>query len=106
MNSYIVLCCDLKLQILLCLQNKLLFQLYCLSKERTDLSKKLLDREEEIKRIEARLTQTHRDKTTLVSRVASLEKQLFDLQKSNDLLKNKVKKYNGTDWHRLFKVNC
>ena len=61
-----------------------------LSRERSDLDKRLMAKEDDVKRLDGRLLQIQKDKTTLQAKVASLDKQLLDLQKSNDLLKNKV----------------
>lgn len=47
--------------------------------------------EEEVKRLEAKLLVATREKTGLTANVASLERQLGELKKTNEFLKNKVR---------------
>lgn len=58
--------------------------------ERVNLDKKLLAREEELKRIDGKLQNALRDRTAAESKVSSLEKELVQKEKANDVLKNKV----------------
>uniref|UniRef100_A0A7M4FUX5 Hyaluronan mediated motility receptor n=1 Tax=Crocodylus porosus TaxID=8502 RepID=A0A7M4FUX5_CROPO len=60
-----------------------------LVKERGEQDKKLLALEEDLTKIEAKLTVAVREKTSLMANVASLEKQLLELTRTNELLKSK-----------------
>ncbi|XP_019362039.1 PREDICTED: hyaluronan mediated motility receptor [Gavialis gangeticus] len=60
-----------------------------LVKERGEQDKKLLALEEDLTKIEAKLTVAVREKTSLLANVASLEKQLLELTRTNELLKSK-----------------
>ncbi|XP_006015763.1 hyaluronan mediated motility receptor [Alligator sinensis] len=60
-----------------------------LVKERGEQDKKLLTLEEDLTKIEAKLTVAVREKTSLLANVASLEKQLLELTRTNELLKSK-----------------
>ncbi|XP_029439435.1 hyaluronan mediated motility receptor isoform X2 [Rhinatrema bivittatum] len=60
-----------------------------LVKERGDQDKKLQALGEEFKKTEAKLFAAVREKTSLSANVASLERQLADLNKANELLKTK-----------------
>ncbi|KAG2455320.1 HMMR protein, partial [Polypterus senegalus] len=52
--------------------------------------KRIRSLEEELKKTEAKLSAALREKTGLAANIASFERQLFDLQKANELLKTKV----------------
>lgn len=58
--------------------------------ERTDLDKRLRGKEDEVLRLDGRLQQAQKDRSSLAAKTASLEKQLMDLEKSNNHLKSKV----------------
>ncbi|XP_039631708.1 hyaluronan mediated motility receptor [Polypterus senegalus] len=51
--------------------------------------KRIRSLEEELKKTEAKLSAALREKTGLAANIASFERQLFDLQKANELLKTK-----------------
>lgn len=57
---------------------------------RAQQHKKLQALEEDLAKSESKLSVAVREKNTLLANVASLEKQLLELRKSNDLLKTKV----------------
>ncbi|KAM6469126.1 hyaluronan mediated motility receptor [Liasis olivaceus] len=57
--------------------------------ERGQQDKRLQVLEEDLIKSESKLSATVREKNTLLANVASLEKQLLELRKSNDLLKTK-----------------
>ncbi|XP_054546792.1 hyaluronan mediated motility receptor isoform X3 [Talpa occidentalis] len=60
-----------------------------LMQERGVRDKQIHDLEAELEKVEAKLNAAVREKTSLAATNASLEKQLMDLAKSNELLKNK-----------------
>ncbi|XP_069510384.1 hyaluronan mediated motility receptor isoform X2 [Ambystoma mexicanum] len=60
-----------------------------LVKERGEQDKRLLDLEDEFKKTEAKLTSAIREKSSLSAIIASLERQLADLHKANELMKSK-----------------
>ncbi|XP_004689860.1 PREDICTED: hyaluronan mediated motility receptor isoform X3 [Condylura cristata] len=60
-----------------------------LMQERGVQDKQIQDLEAELEKMEAKLNAAVREKTSLAATNASLEKQLMDLAKSNELLKNK-----------------
>ncbi|XP_078509529.1 hyaluronan mediated motility receptor isoform X2 [Lissotriton helveticus] len=60
-----------------------------LVKERGEQDKQLHDLEEEFKKTEAKLTAAIREKSALAASIVSLERQLADLQKANELMKVK-----------------
>ncbi|KAG8522041.1 Hyaluronan mediated motility receptor, partial [Galemys pyrenaicus] len=60
-----------------------------LMQERGVWDKQIQDLEAELEKMEAKLNTVVREKTSLAAANASLEKQLMDLAKSNELLKNK-----------------
>ncbi|XP_048459433.1 hyaluronan mediated motility receptor-like [Rhincodon typus] len=64
-------------------------EIRCLLQQRGEQDKRLQTLEEELKKIESKLTAATREKTSLTSNVASLERQLADLHKANELLKTK-----------------
>ncbi|XP_078087682.1 hyaluronan mediated motility receptor isoform X2 [Mustelus asterias] len=64
-------------------------EIRCLLQQRGEQDKRLQALEEEVKKIENKLTAAVREKTSLTSTVASLERQLADLHKANELLKTK-----------------
>ncbi|XP_048399369.2 hyaluronan mediated motility receptor isoform X2 [Stegostoma tigrinum] len=64
-------------------------EIRCLLQQRGEQDKRLQTLEEELKKIESKLTAAMREKTSLTSNVASLERQLADLHKANELLKTK-----------------
>ncbi|XP_066471144.1 hyaluronan mediated motility receptor isoform X4 [Tiliqua scincoides] len=57
--------------------------------ERGQLDKRLQAQEEDLAKSESKLTAVVREKTSLLANVASLEKQLLELSKTNELLKTK-----------------
>ncbi|XP_067900088.1 hyaluronan mediated motility receptor isoform X2 [Heterodontus francisci] len=66
-------------------------EIRCLLQQRGEQDKRLQALEEEMKKVESKLTAAVREKTSLTSNVASLERQLADLHKTNELLKTKIK---------------
>ncbi|XP_063784815.1 hyaluronan mediated motility receptor isoform X2 [Pseudophryne corroboree] len=64
-------------------------EIRALLKERTNQDKKLQSLEEEFMKTEAKLVTAVREKTSLTSSIASLDRQIADLNKANDLLKTK-----------------
>ncbi|XP_043559089.1 hyaluronan mediated motility receptor isoform X2 [Chiloscyllium plagiosum] len=64
-------------------------EIRCLLQQRGEQDKRLQTLEEELKKIESKLTAVMREKTSLASNIASLERQLADLHKANELLKTK-----------------
>ncbi|XP_066447170.1 hyaluronan mediated motility receptor isoform X3 [Eleutherodactylus coqui] len=64
-------------------------QIRVLLKERAEQDKKLQLLEEDFKRTELKLVTAVREKTSLAASIASLERQMADLNKANDLLKTK-----------------
>ncbi|GCB78155.1 hypothetical protein scyTo_0018566, partial [Scyliorhinus torazame] len=70
-------------------------EIRCLLQQRGEQDKKLQALEEEVRKVESKLTAAVREKTSLTSTVASLERQLADLHKANELLKSKFSD-NGT----------
>ena len=60
-------------------------------KENVHQVKEINAKDEEIKKLSNRLQILHKDKLALEATVASLEKEIKDLQRSNEFLKNKVK---------------
>ncbi|XP_038652113.1 hyaluronan mediated motility receptor isoform X2 [Scyliorhinus canicula] len=64
-------------------------EIRCLLQQRGEQDKKLQALEEEVRKVESKLTAAVREKTSLTSTVASLERQLADLHKANELLKTK-----------------
>lgn len=67
-----------------------LLQIRVLLQERTNQDKQLCQREDEITKLEGRLNNAQTDRSSLMAKVASLEKAIKDANKSNDLLKTKV----------------
>ncbi len=76
--------------ITVCTSIFLLAQIKRLLRERTDLDKRLQQRDEEVSRLEGRLQQAVKDRTSLQANLASAEKEVKDTKKANDLLKQKV----------------
>lgn len=68
----------------------LLVQIRILIGKRAHQDKRLQALEEDLAKSESKLAAAVREKNTLLANVASLEKQLLELRKSNDLLKTKV----------------
>ncbi|XP_041050532.1 hyaluronan mediated motility receptor isoform X2 [Carcharodon carcharias] len=64
-------------------------EIRCLLQQRGEQDKRLQALEEEVKKVESKLTAAVREKTSLTSTVVSLERQLADLHKANELLKTK-----------------
>ncbi len=62
----------------------------CLVREHSDIEKRLGNKVEDVKKLDGRLQHLQKDKSALQAKVASLDKQMMDLDKSNSLLKNKV----------------
>lgn len=65
-------------------------QIRVLVQERGVQDKRIQDLEAEVERMEAKLNAAVREKTSLSASNASLEKQLIELTKTNELLKAKV----------------
>jgi len=61
-----------------------------LVQQRGEQDRRLLNLEEELKKLESKLLVAVREKTGLAANVASLERQLAELKKVNEFLKNKV----------------
>ncbi|KAL6480319.1 hypothetical protein MHYP_G00113520 [Metynnis hypsauchen] len=61
-----------------------------LVQQRGEQDRRLLILEEELKKLEAKLLVALREKTGLAASVASLERQLVELKKTNEFLKSKV----------------
>ncbi|XP_072519783.1 hyaluronan mediated motility receptor [Salminus brasiliensis] len=61
-----------------------------LIQQRGEQDRRLLAMEEELKKLEAKLLAAVREKTGLAASVASLERQLVELKKTNEFLKSKV----------------
>ncbi|CAG2257973.1 CD168 [Mytilus edulis] len=61
-----------------------------LVQERNNLDKQLTHREDDIVKLEGRLQTAHTDKISLQAKIASLEKELKELKKSNEVLRNKM----------------
>ncbi|XP_067852041.1 hyaluronan mediated motility receptor isoform X2 [Heptranchias perlo] len=64
-------------------------EIRCLLQQRGEQDKRLQALEEEVKKVESKLTVAVREKTSLTSNIASLERQLAELHKANELLKTK-----------------
>ena len=58
--------------------------------QRGEQDKRLLALEEELKRLEAKLLSAVRERTGLTASGTTLERQLAELKKANEFLKNKV----------------
>lgn len=65
-------------------------QIRVLLQERGTQDKRLQDLEAELEKMEAKLSAAVREKTSLSASNASLEKQLTELTRTNELLKSKV----------------
>ena len=65
-------------------------QIRVLVQERGAQDKRIQDLEAELEKMEAKLNATVREKTSLSASNASLEKQLIELTRTNELLKSKV----------------
>lgn len=66
------------------------FQIRSLVQQRGEQDRRLLTLEEELKKLEAKMLVAVREKTGLAANVASLERQLSELKKTNEFLKTKV----------------
>lgn len=66
------------------------FQIRSLVQQRGEQDRRLQTLEEELKKLEAKLLAAVREKTGLAANVASLERQLSELKKTNEFLKTKV----------------
>lgn len=66
------------------------FQMRVLLQERSAQDRRLQDLEAELEKMEAKLSASVREKTSLSASNASLEKQLTELIRTNELLKSKV----------------
>ncbi|KAI4904921.1 hypothetical protein NFI96_033166 [Prochilodus magdalenae] len=71
-------------------QNLLEKEIRSLVQQRGEQDRRLLTLEEELKKLEAKLLAAVREKTGLAANVASLERQLVELKKTNEFLKSKV----------------
>lgn len=58
--------------------------------ERTEKDKLLSSKEEELKKLDGRLHNAQTDKNSLHAKLAAAEKELKEIKKANELLKNKV----------------
>lgn len=65
-------------------------QIRVLVQERGAQDKRIQDLEAELEKMEAKLNAAVREKTSLSASNASLEKQLIELTRTNELLKSKV----------------
>lgn len=65
-------------------------QIRSLVQERGEQDRRLLVLEEELKKVEAKLLATLREKTGIAANVTTLERQRAELKKINEFLKNKV----------------
>uniref|UniRef100_A0A8C7JI69 Hyaluronan-mediated motility receptor C-terminal domain-containing protein n=1 Tax=Oncorhynchus kisutch TaxID=8019 RepID=A0A8C7JI69_ONCKI len=61
-----------------------------LVQQRGEQDRRLVTLEEELRKVEAKLLSVVREKTGLAANVTTLERQLAELKKTNDFLKNKV----------------
>lgn len=68
----------------------MLMQIRTLVGERGQQDKKIQTLEEDLAKLESKLSAAIREKTSLLATVASLEKQLLELTRTNELLKTKV----------------
>lgn len=66
------------------------FQIRSLVQQRGEQDRRLQAIEEELKKMEAKLLAAVREKTGLAANVASLERQISELTKTNEFLKTKV----------------
>ncbi|XP_064608149.1 hyaluronan mediated motility receptor-like [Liolophura sinensis] len=67
-----------------------------LLQERAEQDRILVKREEEWKKLDAKYKNTLQEKNSLQTKTAALEKQLTDVQKGNDVLKNKISAAEGS----------
>lgn len=58
--------------------------------QRGEQDRRLVTLEEELRKVEAKLLSAVREKTGLAANVTTLERQLAELKKTNEFLKNKV----------------
>ena len=65
-------------------------QLKRVLQERRDIDRRLHQKEEDYTKLDGRLQQNLRDRSALQASVASLEKQLSDINRANHTLKSKV----------------
>lgn len=72
-------------------------QIRSLVQQRGEQDRRLQDLEEELKKLEAKLLAAVREKTGVAANMASLERQLTELKKTNEFLKTKV----GFNWDVL-----
>ena len=61
--------------------------------QRGEQDKRLLALEEELRRLEAKLLSAVRERTGLSASTTTLERQLLELKKANEFLKNKVSSF-------------
>lgn len=66
------------------------FKIRSLVQQRGEQDRRLLVLEEELKKVEAKLLVTVREKTSLTANVTTLERQRVELKKVNEFLKSKV----------------
>ncbi|CAB1314480.1 unnamed protein product [Coregonus sp. 'balchen'] len=72
-------------------QQKLLEkEIRSLVQQRGEQDRRLVTLEEELRKVEAKLLSAVREKTGLAANVTTLERQLAELKKTNEFLKNKV----------------
>lgn len=65
-------------------------QIRSLIQQRGDQDRRLLALEEDLRKVEAKLLAAVREKTGLAANVTTLDRQLVELKKVNEFLKNKV----------------
>ena len=65
-------------------------QIRLLLTQKTELDKKLSNRDTSLSQLEARLQTAQKDKSSLQAKVATLEKEIANLKTSNEKLKSKV----------------
>ena len=68
----------------------ILIQIRRLLQDRSNLDKELIRTQQELTKVEGKLQNVVREKSTLATQVASLEKDLIDIKKSKEVLKTKV----------------
>ena len=68
-------------------------QIRRLLQERSNLDKELIRTQQELGKVEGKLQNVVREKSSLTTQVAALEKDLLAMKKSTDVLKNKVNQW-------------
>lgn len=65
-------------------------QIRLLVHERNELHRRAVLKEEELQKVDSRLQQALKDRTSMMAELAAMEKELADLRKGNEILKTKV----------------